>query len=520
MIKTWRFTFRTYLFFLVTGLIVLVTGSLSSIFVWDTKNRLLEQIQGQGEEITRSFSYQAVDGVINNDLAQMRKALNEVILEKAIVYAAIYDYEGNLMLEKHSQPFVKTLDKYRDIQNIRILLQRLSEESKLRVMDFASPVIDITINEALGYVRIGISLSGVEKDLHKAVINAWRIALVFLLLGLILTYFYSIGLSDPIKTISSKMNQIIAENDLSKRLEITSPIKEIELLKNKFNLMLLEMDVNRQNLIRQERVEKELEIAQLLQLSLLPNGNKLKSEWYDVAALMKPAQEVGGDYYDVLKDKQDNTWFGMGDVAGHGVTSGLIMMMAQTATKALVNEYPDLTPRDLIIKLNKVLTENIRENLREDHFMTLTFLVSRSLGHFEYAGRHLDFVVYRKQSNTCELIKTQGIWVGICPDIEDKTFSGQFTLEPDDMLLLYSDGVTEAMNENEEQFEMTRLQDMVIKNQGKGSQGVIKGIIDAVKEHMHEQRDDITLLAIQRKANVQGDNSLHEHANKGDGSND
>ncbi len=73
-----------------------------------------------------------------------------------------------------------------------------------------------------------------------------------------------------------------------------------------------------------------MEIAERIQTSLLPNGHSKDIEQFEIAAAMKTADEVGGDYYDYIKDVHGNSWFAIGDVTGHGVTPGLIMMIAQT----------------------------------------------------------------------------------------------------------------------------------------------------------------------------------------------
>lgn len=130
--------------------------------------------------------------------------------------------------------------------------------------------------------------------------------------------------------------------------------------------------------------EAELALARRIQTSLLPNT--LAIDDLEVAAKMVTADEVGGDYYDVLPQPRGG-WIAIGDVSGHGVNAGLIMLMLQCITAAIVEIRPDASARDLVIAINRVLFSNIRHRLAQRDYATFT-LLRYEAGTVKFAGAH------------------------------------------------------------------------------------------------------------------------------------
>lgn len=141
----------------------------------------------------------------------------------------------------------------------------------------------------------------------------------------------------------------------------------------------------------------EMEVAKRIQTSLTPADDKLGG--YEISAIMLPATEVGGDYYDIIRTDK-NPWVMIGDVSGHGVESGLIMMMAQTSIRTIISKNSSENPNQVLIELNKVIKENIAL-LKVDRYMTIT-AISLSPDGMTYAGSHQDIIVYRKATQTIE----------------------------------------------------------------------------------------------------------------------
>src|SRR5262249_26313933 len=132
-----------------------------------------------------------------------------------------------------------------------------------------------------------------------------------------------------------------------------------------------ELEDSHQQIAQKQRLEKEMEIASNIQTSILPR--KIEINGLDVAARMLPASEVGGDYYEVLP-VEDGAWFGIGDVSGHGLPSGLVMLMIQSAVASLSRQNPAGAPGKLLSIVNETLFDNVRNRMRDDNHATLSLL--------------------------------------------------------------------------------------------------------------------------------------------------
>ena len=128
----------------------------------------------------------------------------------------------------------------------------------------------------------------------------------------------------------------------------------------RFNTMVEEVERSRDELQRTEALRREVEIAHQIQTAILPVSPAVKG--FEVAARMEPADDVGGDLYDILAFG-DTFWVLVGDVSGHGVNSGLVMMMAQAAAYAAIADDPHCRPSAVIAAVNRVVHENVRRRM-------------------------------------------------------------------------------------------------------------------------------------------------------------
>ena len=248
-----------------------------------------------------------------------------------------------------------------------------------------------------------------------------------------------------------------------------------------------------------QRLESELSIATRIQTSILPRDLTVRG--LEIAANMLPATEVGGDYYDVLPTRE-GAWIGIGDVAGHGLRSGLVMMMLQSVVAALVRQNPSAAPRDVLRTVNEVLHDNVRTRLQQDEHATLTLIRYQHDGVLTFAGAHEDILVLRAASGKIEVVPTLGTWVGATRDIDAVTQDSQLDLSDGDLLLLYTDGVIEAQSETGEYFGVERLKRELSLAHAAPARAVVDALCAAVKAFMKEQRDDIAVLVARYRASV------------------
>ena len=238
----------------------------------------------------------------------------------------------------------------------------------------------------------------------------------------------------------------------------------------------------------------EMELARRIQTALLPHKEKMKG--FDIAAIMVPAKEVGGDYYDIIETPKRDKWVTIGDVSGHGVDSGLIMMMAQTSILSMVNNCSDCNPSEVLNSVNRVMRENI-SRLGSDHYMTM-MAVRLNGSQMTIAGKHQDVLIYRYELNKTEVISTQGTWLGISDDIGKHLNDLKVKMNNGDIVLLFTDGITEARNNNGEMYGQVRLEQALNQYADLPVGKLLNKIIGEVKTFQEEQLDDMTLVVIKK----------------------
>jgi serine phosphatase RsbU (regulator of sigma subunit) len=238
----------------------------------------------------------------------------------------------------------------------------------------------------------------------------------------------------------------------------------------------------------------EMELAQKIQTCLLPQNPQDRK--YDIAATMIPAAVVGGDYYDFITGDDGRRWIAIGDVSGHGVSAGLIMMMAQSVVTALIKNKPGISTIEVVSHLNTVLYQNIRERMKLMDYLTFSILVENKPGTFAYAGMHETILVYRSATRTCEEIPTTGPWVGMMENVHPHLKEGTFSLQNGDTLVLYTDGVIEAANADNKQFDVPGLKQSIERNAQLPAAEIVSAVVNDVQNWLKEQKDDITIMAL------------------------
>jgi len=260
-------------------------------------------------------------------------------------------------------------------------------------------------------------------------------------------------------------------------------------------------DVSARELLRQkqeeerERLTAELEIARRIQTSLLPRT--LAVPGLEIAARMETFTEVGGDYYDVIP-AEGGAWLAIGDISGHGLTAGLSMLMLQSAVGATVRSRPSAAPSEIIAYVNRLLFDNIRHRLRRDDYATFSLIRYDADGQAVVAGAHEDVVVLRKSSGRIDRFVPEGTWLGIgeaSPAKQDL----RFQLAAGDVLLLLTDGATEARSRTGEMLGMDRICETLREVGDRPVEAICTALWQQVEQWEHERADDVTLLVARQR---------------------
>jgi PAS domain S-box-containing protein len=245
--------------------------------------------------------------------------------------------------------------------------------------------------------------------------------------------------------------------------------------------------------IEDARIKEEMDIARRVQTSVLPRS--LDVPGYKVAAVMHPAEDVGGDYYELVV-QPDGCWAAIGDVVGHGLKAGLLMLMVQSSMAALLRAMSESEPSEILRDLNEVLFENINDRMSQDSHVTLTLARIRSNGRFSYSGAHEDILVLRQRSGRVSRIATPGTWLGLSPDAGDAFVDTSFQLHVGDVVLLHTDGMREARGTDGEEFGLLRMTRILEENKDADPDDIVKALMDDWNRYKVEQDDDVSLMVL------------------------
>ena len=247
------------------------------------------------------------------------------------------------------------------------------------------------------------------------------------------------------------------------------------------------------------RMKAELDVTRQLQQMILPKQEELSQiPKLEIAGFMEPAAEVGGDYYDVLTHN-GLVKIGIGDVTGHGLESGVLMIMVQTAVRTLLaNNETD--PTNFLNVLNQVIYDNV-QRMNSDKNLSLSLLDYKE-GILSLSGQHEEMIVVRSGGQV-ERIDTidLGFPIGLEADISDFVAQIEVQLKPGDVVVLYTDGITEAENQLGLRYGIEQFCEIVSDNWQQSAEEIRKAVIEDVRRHIGKQKvyDDITLLILKQK---------------------
>jgi sigma-B regulation protein RsbU (phosphoserine phosphatase) len=337
--------------------------------------------------------------------------------------------------------------------------------------------------------------------LELALIGAIGFALLFLVIVVI-----SGKITRPISALADKTLEI-AKGNLDIDLPVSNSNDEIGDLTTSFENMrsaLKEYIVDlKETTAIKERIESELKIAHTIQMSFLPKHFPPfpEKQEFDIYAALIPAKEVGGDLYDFFLLDDRHLFFSIGDVSGKGVPAALFMAVSKTLMKGIASEH--ITPSDVLERTNRELCVD------NDTMMFCTVfcgILNLSTGELTYANAgHNPPLIISTGEKPEWLNVTPQVMLGVLDDAGYKTQIA--TLKPGDRLILYTDGVTEAMDHENNLYSNDRLIRTLETEKSDSAQELVENIILSVREFVGAvaQSDDITVLALTFKGDSHPD---------------
>jgi len=317
---------------------------------------------------------------------------------------------------------------------------------------------------------------------------------VLLIVVIIVAVFFSRAITRPVETLKQGATAL-GKGDLDYRVTITTG-DEFEDLAGSFNTMAAALKKNIEDLRRttaeKERYTRELEIAKEIQDNFLPETTPA-IPGLDIAAVTIPAMEIGGDFYDFIPVEGYRHGFVVADVSGKGVSAALFMALSRTLIRASGQENPD--PMMAIQKANRLIYDDGRSSMFVTVFYSVLDAPAMTFSYVN-AGHNPPLLVRGDPPEIRTLGEGRCIALGVVPEVT--MTCAALVLEPGDLIVMYTDGVTEAFNPQDEEFGEERLAEYLQKHRHSPAREIIDGLIDEIRGYCGSapQSDDITLVIL------------------------
>jgi serine phosphatase RsbU (regulator of sigma subunit) len=435
---------------------------------------------------------QAISGEIVLD--KLLGSLMKILIENAGAQAGhlILETEGKLLIEASGEV---------DSDNITVL-QSISIDNRLptAIINYVvrtkeTVVLNDAIREGNFTLDPYIKQHQVKSILCTPLLNQGQLGGIVYLENNLTTGAFTPNRLEVLQLLSGQAAISIENARLYQTLDDKVKERTAQLAQANQEISTLNERLKEENL----RLSAELDVTRQLQQMILPKPSELEAiEGLEIAGFMEPAEEVGGDYYDVLQ-QEEKVKIGIGDVTGHGLESGVLMLMTQTAVRTLL-ESNQTDPVKFLDILNRTIYRNIQ---RINPYKDLTLaLLDYADGIITLSGQHEEMIVVRTGGKV-ERVDTRylGFPIGIEEDIAEFIATVQVQLNPGDVVVLYTDGITEAEDINRDHYGLERLCEVVSRHWKRSAQAIKEAVIEDVRSHIGEQKvfDDITLVVLKQK---------------------
>lgn len=318
-------------------------------------------------------------------------------------------------------------------------------------------------------------------------------------IGAGVSFLLASQVTNPVRRLVEDI-EIVAAGDLEHRTEATSN-DEIGILAQTFDIMTSKMRIAHDQELSHQAREHELNIATEIQSNLLPKKIP-QLQGYELGAFYRPSKEVGGDYYDFIEIDDDHLGIVVADVSGKGIPGSMVMTMARSLIR--MEAKRNLSAKDTFVVCNRVIAQDIKRGM----FVTAMYaIMDIKKGELLVASAgHNPMVLFREKLGKCTLVNPKGIALGFDkgPIFERTITEERVKLQQGDRVVLYTDGVPEAMSPASEEFGEKRFYKLVQDNGRKNSNQFVNLLVGALEEWKGpaEQSDDITITTFRLMMDV------------------
>jgi len=421
-------------------------------------------VLGSNNEVLCYFDRRGADGDVKHEV---RKPLSDSITRT---------------LDGRSNPDSIDITDYKD------------DQSKGMIYDFSKIVYSRADNKIkAGSVVIGMSDIVIRTEIEKLKRLIMFIFLGYMVISIIGAVILSMIIIRPIKKISYGAS-VIGKGDFSYRIDVNSS-DELGMLAAEFNQMTEMIRESKDKEIESRIMNEQLEIARDIQEGLNPMGYYNKNG-IQIKGSTKAAKGVGGDYFDYIDIDENRVCALISDVSGKGVPASLVMVMIRTVFTSYISRK-DIDCASVV----KAINDSLSADFAIDKFATLFFMIyNRATEELSFANAgHGPLFCYRASENVCTRTSLDGVPIGIMEEVDYKQAKVKF--HPGDVVVLYTDGITEMRNSVKEEYGLHRVHKLLMENHAMNADEFLDLLINDVEIFRGETppHDDTTAMVFKRE---------------------
>jgi serine phosphatase RsbU (regulator of sigma subunit)/anti-sigma regulatory factor (Ser/Thr protein kinase)/tetratricopeptide (TPR) repeat protein len=449
------------------------------------------------EEILSYSDGSKIQGVLDAAFKERVEFLHDIIIVDSLNYISAHS-DLNLAFRQFDEMPAQRQAVAPDIYLYAITSGGSGKPAVREVYDYFTPIVTKS-NLRYGHLHVRMFKDYIDSRIAERRAADGTLALMILLAGYVGTMLLVYVLINPFRKLADWVGTMGHGGDVSDQMDIDAST-EVGEIAQAFSDITVKFRESQKNLAEQERLQKEMQVAQEIQQTLLPSDFP-DLEGYELASHYEAAKEVGGDYYDFVEVDKDTLGVVVADVSGKGVPGSLVMTMIRTALRTEARNLYDAA--EVLSRVNDFVMGDMKKGM----FVTVFYVIidsKRRRLNYASAG-HNPMILYRPSTKKTYYLNPRGFPIGI--QLHEKELfrksieSDTIQLAEDDILLLYTDGITEAMNARRDLFGEERLLKCIREYGGLR----VVPFVDKLKEEIlsftegNVQYDDITAVAVREK---------------------
>ncbi len=500
--KKVRFGLRLKFSLAIILLVSVIIGIMTFYFIREEAGLLKEQIMQFAERETEHLANIAQEAISQKDELPMVAAIRDLKEVEFIAYAYVLEPSGRIIQNFDPSLNGQVLEdeitrKALEYSNKKEPLIQSYDDTQYGgsiVYDISIPLFHTVFQERIGTARVGFSNKIIQQEVAKMTRTISLIGLLFLGISILASIMLASITIKPVKKLT-RGAAIIGTGNLDHKIDINTT-DELGLLANEFNDMTNQLKKAKEMEIESRIMEQQLEVAQEIQEGLNPMGFYNK-EGVQIKGYTRAARGVGGDYFDYIDINTNKVGALISDVAGKGIPASLVMVMIRTVFTSYLNRG-EVQCAGVVRAIN----DSLSAEFAIDSFATLFFMIyDRKRGELAFSNAgHGPLLCYRSSLKGCTVTKLDNVPIGIMEDVEYS--QAKVKMDPGDVVVMYTDGITEMRNANKEEYGTARLQKLIMEHNDKDANELVNTIVEDVEKFRGEvsPHDDMTILVLKRSA--------------------